>query len=470
MTKQKDINDTLLEDGIEAALKRFDNEVPGKEWLHQNGGAAPEENGNGAADTNGSVFQLKPKRVPQPSWRDNLLLTPTKTPRPLLANALTALRQAPEWQGVLAYDEFALVTMLMKPPPWRKPEDNSWTPIQWTDRDDVLTTDWLHHELISVSTKVAADVVEAAAKDNSFHPVRDYLNGLEWDGTKRIESFASCYLGAADTPYHRAVSRSMFIAAVARVMRPGCKVDCVPILEGPQGKGKSTAIQTLFEPWFTDDIAELGTKDAAMQVRSAWCIELGELSSMTRGDIEKVKAFITRKVDRFRPSYGRRVIEVPRQTILIGSTNLDTYLKDETGGRRYWPILCEGKLKLADIKRDKGQFWAEAVSEFKAGTPWWLSNDMASEAEEEQAKRYVGDAWHESISRFVRTEPNVSIGDVLMSLGIEKSRWTQADQNWVARCLKTLGWERYQGPRPHREWRYRPAGTTSDASGTGCEW
>ena len=282
-------------------------------------------------------------------------------PKPLLANALTALRQAPEWQGVLAYDEFALVTMLMKPPPWRKREDNSWTPTQWTDRDDVLTTDWLQHEGISINTKVAADVVEAVAKDNSFHPVRDYLNGLEWDSTGRIESFASCYLGAADTPYHRAVSRGMFVSAVARIMQPGCKVDTVPVLEGPQGKGKSTAIQYLFEPWFSDEIAELGTKDAAMQIRSAWCIELGELSSMTRADIEKVKAFITRKVDRFRPSYGRRVIEVPRQTILVGSTNLDTYLKDETGGRRYWPILCEGELKLADIKRDKGQFWAEAL-------------------------------------------------------------------------------------------------------------
>ena len=237
----------------------------------------------------------------------------------------------------------------------------------------------------------------------------------------------------------------------------------------PRGKGKSSAIQLLFDPWFTDEISELGTKDAAMQIRSAWCIELGELASMTRGDIEKVKAFISRKVDRFRPSYGRHVIEVPRQAILIGSTNLDAYLKDETGGRRYWPILREGELKLADIKRDKNQFWAEAMSEFKAGTQWWLSTDIAAEAAEEQARRYVGDAWQESISRFVSTEPNVSIGDVLMSLAIDKSRWTQIDQNRVARCLRMMGWERYQGPRPHREWRYRPAGTSSEATGTSSE-
>ena len=362
--------------------------------------AGNKENGNGA-DTNGSVFQLKPKRVAQPSWRDDLLLTPTKTPKPLLANALTALRQAPEWQGVLAYDEFALVTMLMKPPPWLKHEDNSWTPIQWTDRDDVLATDWLQHEIISINTKVAADVAEAVAKDNSFHPVRDYLNGLEWDGTEahrelcvmlsrcRRHAISPCrqsqhvhFRGGA---YHATRLQSGHGADFGRTTRQG-QVDRDP--DSCSNRG------------LADDIAELGTKDAAMQIRSAWCIELGELSSMTRGDIEKVKAFITRKVDRFRPSYGRRVIEVPRQTILIGSTNLDTYLKDETGGRRYWPILCEGKLKLADIKRDKDQFWAEAVVGIQGwNTSGGYTGDIAAAAEEQQDNRYAEDVWHESISQ-----------------------------------------------------------------------
>ena len=270
---------------------------------------------------------------------------------------------------------------------------------------------------------MAADVVEAVAKDNSFHPVRDYLSGLEWDGTEAHRELCVMLsrrrrhaISPRRQPRHVHFRRRSNHAT-------GMQSGHVPVLEGPQGKGKSTAIQFLFEPWFSDEIAELGTKDAAMQIRSAWCIELGELSSMTRGDIEKVKAFITRKVDRFRPSYGRRVIEVPRQTILVGSTNLDTYLKDETGGRRYWPILCEGELKLADIKRDKDQLWAEAYVGIQSRNTVVATCDVAAEAEEEQAKRYVGDAWHESISRFVRTEPNVSIGDVLMSLAIEKSRW-----------------------------------------------
>jgi predicted P-loop ATPase len=302
-------------------------------------------------------------------WRDELKLTATKTPKSIIANALTALGRAPERDGRLAYDEFALVTMLMKPPPWFKNESNRWTPKHWTDNDDVLTTNWLQHNDINVSVQIGATAAEAVAKNNTFHPIRDYLIGLEWDKKKRIADFASDYLGAEASAYHSAVSRNMFIAAVARIMQPGYKYDSVPILEGAQGKGKSTAIKILFEPWFSDDLAELGSKDAAMQVRCAWAIEIAELASMGRPEIERVKAFITRSVDRFRPSYGRRVIEVPRQSVLIGTTNTDTYLKDETGGRRFWPVRCRDKIDLKKIERDKDQLWAEAVALFEARTP-----------------------------------------------------------------------------------------------------
>jgi predicted P-loop ATPase len=389
-------------------------------------------------------------------WRHQLLLTPTKQPKAILANAITALRLAPEWQGVLAYDQFALSTMTLKPPPWLKYEDNSWKPQHWTDRDDALTTNWLHHEDIGVTVSVAANAIEAVAKDNSYHPIKDYLGSLKWDGVKRVESFATHYLGAAALPYYRAVSRCMFIAAVARIMRPGCKADYVPILEGPQDEGKSTAIELLFTPWFSDDLAELGTKDAAMQVRVAWGIEIPELASMQRAEIERIKAFITRKVDRFRPSYGRNVIHVERQSVFIGSTNADTYLKDETGGRRFWPIKCGG-IDLAAIKLDRDQLWAEAVALFDAGLPWWLTDkETVALARHEQDARYIEDPWQSEITKYLATQTDVTIGDVLSHLLVERSRWCQADHNRVARCLQRIGWQRYRGPRPAREWRYRP--------------
>jgi len=387
-------------------------------------------------------------------WRAALLMSSKNTPKPLLANALIALRHAPEWDGVLAYDEFALVTMQLKPPPWLKHEEY-WASKQWTDRDDALTADWLQHQGIGVTVSVAATAAETVAKDHSFHPIRDYLESLEWDGKERIANFASDCLGAEASPYHSAVSRCLFVAGVARIMRPGCKADYVPILEGAQDKGKSTAIEFLFSPWFSDDLAELGTKDAAMQVRIAWGIEIAELASMTRGDIERVKAFITRKVDRFRPSYGRRVLEVPRQSVFIGTTNSDAYLKDETGGRRFWPIRCGANIDLKAIERDRDQLWAEAVAQFNAGAKWWIADtDTIGLVRDEQAARYVDDPWREPIATFLDLHADVSIGEVLSNLLIERSHWTQSDQNRVARCLKVLGCERYRGPRPSREWRY----------------
>jgi predicted P-loop ATPase len=239
-------------------------------------------------------------------------------------------------------------------------------------------------------------------------------------------------------------------------MQPGCKHDHLPILEAPQGRGKSKAIATLFSPWFTDDLAEFGSKDASMQVRSAWCIEVAELAAMTRGEIERVKAFVTREVDRFRPSYGRRVIEVPRQSVFIGSTNTLAYLKDETGGRRFWPIKC-GAIDAEAIKRDRDQLWAEAVTLFDANSPWWLTDAAAvRQANEQQADRYQEDPWQQPIAKYCQDRTDVAVGEILLELlGIERGRWTQADQNRIARCLIQMGWQRYQTPRPMRAWRYR---------------
>jgi predicted P-loop ATPase len=351
----------------------------------------------------------------------------------------------------------------MKPPPWCKAEDNAWEPRPWTDHDDVLATDWLQAQGIGVPITVTAPAVEAVAKDASFHPVRDYLTGLAWDGTTRVSRFAVTYLGAEDTAYHSEVSTRMLIAAVARIMQPGCKHDHMPIFEAPQGAGKSQTIKALFEPWFTDDIAEFGSKDASMQVRSAWCLEVAELSAMTRSEIERVKAFITRSTDRFRPSYGRRVIEVPRQVVFFGSTNALEYLKDETGGRRFWPIRC-GKIRPSAIVRDRDQLWAEAVALYNAGEPWWLTDEaLLVQAREQQEHRYQEDPWQEFIANYCAAADDVLVAEILEALGVERERWGQVEQNRVARCLAKLGWERYQKRLSSevRQWRYRRAGVTS---------
>lgn len=157
-----------------------------------------------------------------------------------------------------------------------------------------MTTEWLQQNKISVSLGVAENAIELVAKERLYHPVLEYLDDIEWDRVPRIDQWMSKYLGTVEDDYTRAVSRCFLISAIARIRQPGCKVDTLPILEGLQGIGKSTVAETLFQPWFSDEIADLGSKDAAMQTAGVWCIEVAELDAMLRGEVSKIKAFLCR--------------------------------------------------------------------------------------------------------------------------------------------------------------------------------
>jgi predicted P-loop ATPase len=386
-------------------------------------------------------------------WSKHLLMTDTGAPRALLANAITALRLAPEWEGVLGFNEFSVATVALKAPPW----SGGRAECDWTDHEDRLTADWMQHHGIYVSVEVAGLAIQTVAKDCSFHPVRERLNSLKWDGTKRIDGWLSLYLGVPPTPYANAVGSRWLISAVARIYEPGVKADCALILEGGQGLMKSTALKAIGEPWFTDEIADLGTKDAAMQTRGVWLIEIAELDSMSRAEVSKVKSFISRATDRFRPPYGKRLIESPRQCVFAGSVNQSTYLRDETGGRRFWPVTCT-RILIDDLRRDRDQLWAEAVARYRQGEKWWLdTSELTFAAEQEQADRYEGDSWDEPIAGYVEDRESVSIEEVLRFLDKPVGTWTQYDKTRVARSLKALGWERYKAGSKHaRQWRYRP--------------
>ncbi|MCC7253182.1 virulence-associated E family protein [Hyphomicrobium sp.] len=395
-------------------------------------------------------------------WRNGLIVGPTG-PRANVANAIHALRYCPLWAGVLAFDEHAMRTVALKAPPWDSVAHDH-PPRTWTPRDDVLATKWFQHANIGVALNIAQQAIETVAQDATFHPIRDYLGSLEWDRKPRVDRFAGRYLGAVDTLFARSVGRAFLVSAVARVYRPGAKADHMLILEGPQGRGKSSALAALAQPWHSDELADLGSKDAAMQARAAWLIEIAELESMNRADVSKIKAFLSRTTDRFRPPYGSRIIEVPRQCVFAGSTNSDTYLRDETGGRRFWPIKV-GRIDLNAIRRDRDQIWAEAVALFKAGERWWLEGSAATLASHEQMARLIDDPWDALIDDFVHTRQNVSIPEILQSaLKLDEARWDQTNRNRVARCLLSRGWERYQfrAESGKREWRYKRGALQSD--------
>jgi predicted P-loop ATPase len=388
-------------------------------------------------------------------WQGALIRTPTGRAKALLANAVLALRSAPEWHGVLAYNQLKLVIEIATAPPWHTRA--AWRRRAWTDNDDVRAAEWLQRAGIEVGHSVANAAVAEAAEHNAYHPVRSYLGGLAWDGIERIRHFATDSLGAEDDPLVQAISAAMLIAAVARAMTPGCKADNIPVLEGPQGKLKSMAIETLFgRDWFSDDLSDLGTKDSAMQVARAWVVEISELAGMSRTEVERIKAFASRRVDIFRPPYGRALIEQPRQSVLWGTTNQDAYLKDETGGRRFWPVAC-GTIDVKRLERERDQLWGEAAHAWQQGEPWWLADPGTVQmARKVQESRQMADAWDERVADYIHNKGDISIGEVLQfALVIEPGKWSQADQNRVARYLRGKGWTRRNtGPKGRQKWRY----------------
>jgi putative DNA primase/helicase len=209
--------------------------------------------------------------------------------------------------------------------------------------------------------------------------------------------------------------------------------------------------------WFSDEISDLGSKDSAQDLRGKWIIELAELSAMKRGDIERTKAFMSRGVDHYRPSYGRRSQDFPRQCVFAGTTNAETYFGDETGNRRFWPVKV-GAIDITGLREERDQLWAEAVVAFKAGEKWWLTAEVEKAAAEEQAERRIADPWEQPLLEWAGRQVNpVSIPEALTALSVPVERHDQAGANRVARIFKAAGWERKQHRAGRgRTWGYRP--------------
>ena len=366
-------------------------------------------------------------------------LTPNNRGVPFgnLRNVLYALRHASEWQGVLAYDAFAARVITQKPLPWGDRTE------EWADDHDTRACEWMQEQGIPAAAGVVGRGIQTVARENRVHPVRD-LHALNWDGTPRVNIWLTRYLGVEDTPYVRAVGDRFLISAVARVEQPGCKADQVLILEGPQGTLKSSALQALANPWFTDRISNLGSKDAAMEVAGVWLIEMSELDALMKASNSAIKSFVSRRSDRFRPPYGKHVVDHPRQCVFAGTINpLEGYLNDPTGARRFWPVVCGG-IDLETLIRDRDQLWAEALVRFQDGMPRWLDTaELEALAKSEQEARYEVDAWTEKIVQWLAGRTDASVGEVLTgALGVARESWSQTVQNRVAKILVNSGFER----------------------------
>jgi predicted P-loop ATPase len=392
----------------------------------------------------------KPKRrAPYPSlpdWLQGAICDDRGRVLPVLANLMIALRNAPGIVSAFTFDEMMRAPILTGAIPMveRATAELGPYPRPVRDADVSQLQEWLQREgLPRIGREMTYQAVDLRAQGRSFHPVRDYLDGLAWDGTPRLDRWLSYHLGAEPSAYVAAIGRMFLIAMVARIFEPGCKADYMLVLEGEQGGRKSAACAVLAGQWFSDCLPEvLREKDAAQHLRGKWLIEVAELSATSRAEAEHLKAFITRQTERYRPSYGRMEVIEPRQCLFVGTTNKSTYLRDETGGRRFWPVKVNS-IDIDALRHDRDQLFAEAAHRYRASEKWWPDETFErTHIRPQQDDRFEGDPWDEAIAAHVSTLSRVRVTDIARNvLAIESAKVGTAEQRRIAAVLSGLGWK-----------------------------
>lgn len=370
--------------------------------------------------------------------------------RPILANVITLLREH-ESTWDLGYDNFS--ARMFKGDEFLE------------DKHFLELTEWSQRQGVFAGVEIVATAAQHIARERPFHQVTDYLESLTWDGLPRLDGMLQNAAGAEDTPLTRAQSAKWMIQAVARVYDPGCQADATLVFEGAQGLGKSSFFRVLFgDKWFTDHLPDLQSKDALLQLRGVWCVEVSDFATFSKADSKRINQFLTSRVDRYRDPYGRLVADYYRQNVFAGTVNPGAggYLKDETGARRFWSVAVSPDLNLNALADARDQLWAEAVARYKDGELWYLNTlDIAKDAAVAQAERYIGDPWQEKIEKFLENKNSTTNADIFVEcLNITAvSDWDQRSMNRIASCLSHMRWERFRKPKDlygKRAWGYRP--------------
>ncbi len=340
----------------------------------------------------------------------------------------------------LSYDEFSRHLIIEGPDalPKRRLEDKEFTEIYLMIAREFN---------FRASVEFFKMIIDNECHTHTFHPVREYFDSLKWDGKPRIDAWLITYGQAVDNPFTRAVSALSLIAAVRRIRQPGCKFDEIVVLESEQGFNKSSALAALATrpEWFTDSMPlNAADKEMIEALSGKWIVESPELKGMRRSDVEHHKATLSRQVDRARLSYGRYTTEVPRQCIFFGTTNADSYLRDTTGNRRFWPIKVK-VMDVAGIIRDCNQLWAEAAAREEAGESIRLNPDLYGYAALEQQRRTVDDPWESLIEQ--ELAPYKDGGKILgvdmwNIVSVPIGQRTQEHNARLGDAMRKLGWER----------------------------
>lgn len=365
--------------------------------------AGPAEIENKPSESVGSG-SLNPSECTDLSWVDQLEVNrKTGEADPTIGNAVLILENDPLLKGKIALNEFSGRPTVRGPLPWRrKVKDGE----LWKDSDEANLRLYMEKHWKFKGRDKINDALAVVLERNAYHPVREYLMGLEWDGVERLDTMLVRYMDSENTDYVRAVTRKWMCGAVKRVMEPGCKFDSMLVLVGGQGIGKSRLGYILSRGWFTDSLTRMDGKEAYEAIRGAWIVELSELAAARKSEIEAQKQFVSAQVDNYRPAYGKNVTEYKRQCVFYATTNDTEPLRDNTGARRYWPVSCPGKDEGQHIglEEEVDQLWAEAVVRYRAGESLWLDDAGLAEAAQIAQETYSErDEWIGMIQEFLDT-------------------------------------------------------------------
>jgi putative DNA primase/helicase len=435
------------------------------------------------------------------TWRDALIKSPKGAPLPVRDNVVLALDGralpsggwlpgAPEVAGLISYNEFTNDVHKMRATPWGTSAG------VWEEVDELELGNWLsrEHWLPPMSRQTLEEAVSMVARRHRHHPARERIEALRgtWDGTPRCGSWlADCCLkgghAGAAVPLQKYLARVgtwVLMAVVARVLTPGCKFDYMLILEGGQGLGKSTLARTLGMDWFADTGLVLGDKDSYQNLQGVLVYEWGELDSLTRSEVTKVKQFISSQKDRFRASFDRRPKDYPRQVVFVGTTNESHYLTDPTGNRRFWPVRVTRQIDLDWMRANMDQLLAEALQYVEAGERFHPNQaEQVALFDDQQRERAVENALESAIRRYLYDEhqklgltgtngslvDEITLSDLLSALGITVDKQTQVMTKQASAALSRLGWERGRasaaGGVKVRPWVYRRPDPADDNAG-----
>lgn len=414
----------------------------------------------------------------------------TGDPDPCLGNIVAIVSAAPEWNSVLGWNERTGMPEIVAPPPWLAGTEgyDQRLPREITTADGARLATWLLGYRVKASKMSSLDALGSVAAQNPFDRVRDYLEALpKWDGVPRCRYWLRQFAGAEDSSYLQSVSKRWLISAVARTLEPGCKVDTMLVLEGPQGIRKSTLLRVLFgDEFFDDHMPPITDKDAKQHVHGPWGIEIAELKAFKGREHEAIKAFLSLQHDRYRKPYGAGVTTELRRCVFAGTTNDDCYLSDSTGNRRIWPVACRGAIDIDGLRAVRDQIWAEALYRYEQGEQWWLADDEIAGAEDAQEQRYEADALEDRIRVALDTgvsvgfapgglnsapgipamAQSVTVSEILQHVCRDETEAKATLQQRIGHALSRLKWSRKRDPVGDRLWRYwRPGAVPPWARG-----